>query len=613
MKKYLLTEETLGYVTAESPTNTDARHLVAGSRNVLVDRQRKVRTRNGHSRLGAASVAQDPIRNAYVWNNSSGIQLMLRGYSSKLALYVDSVEGTSVATWYDMATGFGTTAIPRFTTWYSSSLALDLLLFVWGDDNIYQWNGAMCVVSSTTGTTITKTGTNTFAQARFYTGGNKTLVNLRTGTEYTYTGGETSTTLTGIADTTGINAGDVLVQKVVTNADAPAAGRNNHTIFAIDNQIAVGSNDDNIVYLSKNTSFTDFTYSSPRVPGEGALFTLDAPTVGFASMPVTGELIIFSGRDSLYTVVPQEITVGTTLAETMNVKKFQVGSGQGAKTQESIVNTGTSILYLSNEPAVREIVSADSIQGGKYGSTLSNPIKPDFDAETWDNACAHWHKNAYHLSAPSNNRMYILEFTEDADGRVRRFWQAPQTGSVRAFSTYNSLLYGHSAAVTETYELYDPDIISDVSSSDEKIPILCVAKFAYTNHGNRATEKSFDEYFVEGEITPATQLLATLYYNFGGSTQAIERTIDGSDFNILEETLLNVSLAQQPIGQQPLGGSVEAPDDAAKFRAILEIAREDYFELQAVFQTNDVDKFWSIIARGPNAKLSPRQPNRIKS
>ena len=71
-------------------------------------------------------------------------------------------------------------------------------------------------------------------------------------------------------------------------------------------------------------------------------------------------------------------------------------------------------------------------------------------------------------------------------------------------------------------------------------------------------------------------------------------------------------MAQQPPGSQPLGGNIIAPDGTLKFRAILEIAKEDFFEIQAVFSTDDIDKYWAILAHGSNARISTRQPNNKK-
>lgn len=609
MRKFALTEECLGYVTAEDKTNTDPRHLVAGSRNVLIDKNRKVRTRNGFSRLGVANESLTPIRQAVTWQTSSDSERPMRVYDDELEVYFDEIDGTEIAAWKRVANALSTTAIPRFAPWFNDGENLDELLFVLGDDNLYRWNGAACVVSSVAATAITKTGTDTFGQARFYAVGNKTLVNIRTGTEYTYTGGESTTTLTGIADTTGIIAGDILIQKIITNTDQPEASRNNHTLYVFENQVFVGSDDDQKIYISQNDTPTDYTYSSPRVAGEGGLLTLDGPSKGFGTL---GDLIIiFAGRNSIFRAEYQEIAVGSTLAETLKVKKLQTGVDQGAQSPELIVQINDALAYLSYEPALRYIQTPGEF-GGINPKTLSNPVKPDFDAETWTNGMMVWYKNALYLSAPTNNREYILEFSEDADGKLRRFWQPPQTLPVRAQSIISNGLYGHSNAVPETYKLFDTDVISDVNSSDEKIPIDARAVYAYRSYGNRANLKTYDEYFVEGEITPATSATLQLLYDYGGTTQIIEKIIDGSDQDLIQETILNTSLAQQPFGAQPLGGSMEAPPDTAKFRVVFEFPKEDFYEIQPIFYTNDTDKYWSVLSHGPNTQVSARKDSLIR-
>lgn len=610
MKKYSLTEEALGYATAEDQTNTDQRNLVAGSQNVLINRQRKVVSRNGYSRLGSANTTLAPCRSSVTWNTSTGTELLLRVYDDELEVYLGTVDGVVVNAWTRVMNGLSTTEIPRFTTFYDAdNEGIDLLLFVQGNANIYRFGGCITTIASTTSNTITKNGTETWAEARVFSAGNKTL--LINGTEYTYTGGEGTTTLTGVSpDPTGEADNSVVIQKVVTHSDKPAASRNNHTIGTFQNHVLVGSNDDELVYASKNNNMLDYTYSSPRVPGDGFLLTLDEPSVGFSTLQE--RLIVFAGKNSIYQGTFSEITVGSTLSETIDIKKYQAGQLQGAQSQETIVPIGNSVLYLSHEPAVRELTSPEQISGGSDPRTLSNPIRPDFDAEDWTNAQAAWFKNAYYLTAPVNSRVYILEFKEDADNTLRRYWQPPQTLPVRTLSPYAGKLYGHSNAVPETYYLFDPDTYSDVNSSDEKLAITAIAKYAYRNFGDRANLKNFDEYFIEGEISPSTTLETTINYDFGGATATVYDEIKGNNFEIVEETLNNASLAQQPLGQQPLGGAIVGPSNTAKFRAIIEIAKEDFFEIQAVFKTDDIDKYFSIIAHGPNAQKSTRQPNNKK-
>jgi hypothetical protein len=613
MRDFSLVTEVLEYQTSPDPTSTDPRYLIAGSQNVLIDYQRKVKIRGGLSRLGAANAALTPIRNAWTWNNSTGGELPQRFYNDTLEVYLGTVDTTVINAWTKVAGGWSTTATLRAALWWDTGENIDLQIMIIGDANLYEWNGAVAVVSSITGTTITKAGTTTYGQNRFYTTRNKTVVCVRTGTEYTYTGGESTTTLTGIADTTGLVAGDILVQKLVTTSNKPAASHTNDTILVFENQLVIGSTADNEVWLSKNTSYSDFSYSAPRIAGEGGLLTLDGPSTGLGIL--AKNLVAFAGRSSIFRANYQQVAVSTTLAETLDVKKLDTGINQGSQNPDCVLSIANSLVYLSYEPALRIIDNPDSING-LNPRTLSNPIKPDFDAENWTNAKSIWAKSAISLVSYTSSKLYILQFIEDADGKVRRYWQAPQIMPIGALAIISNALYGHSNGVPETYLLFDG--YSDINSSDEKIPINAIAKLSYRSFEggggkNRALLKNFDEYYTEGEITPSTNdLLEDILYEYGGSLQTVERVIDGTDEDILQELVANVSLGQTSLGSNSLGGSTSVPADARKFQVIFEIAREDFTKIGVVFSTNEVDRYWAILAHGPNIVLSRRKNIPIK-
>lgn len=608
MEKYELVEKTIEYNTSYDPTSAPDGTLVAGSKNVMIDgRNGKVRARPGYTRLGAPSDDLDPILAAYTWHTSMGQERPVRFYNDAIEVYLKDVDGVDVSAWTPIINGgFNTKA--RCATWYDATEAIDLLLIVAGNTDIFEWGGGVASVASVdSGTLITKNGDDTWAQAHFYTTRDKVMVCVRTGTEYTYTTGFDGTQLT-VSDSTDLQAGDILIQKLVQHADVVASDRINHTIFVHENQVWLGSELDNQVYIFKNTSLTDFGFSAPRLSGEGGLLTLDNPVQGFAA--IGKKPVVFAGRSSIYTADFTQITVGSDLAETIAVRKLDTGVDQGAQNQETIVAIGDGVMYLTFEPAIRFLGNPDELTGINP-TTLSNPIKADFDAENWGDACAIWYKNAYILSAPANSHVYILETIQDAQGRPRRFWHPPQILPAHPFSIIDDALHFHSNVVPETYKAFDG--LSDTSSSDEKLPINAKACFNYRNFGDAALLKNFDEYFVEGEISPSTvDLTCRLDYDFGGHTQELEETINGSDQDILEATLSNSSLGQQPLGTQPLAASLFIPDDAAKFRVIFEIAKEDFHEMQTTFETNDVDRYWAILRHGPNAKLSARRDTTIK-
>lgn len=616
MKNYHLSEETLGYQTSSDPSNTSTKLLVAGSKNVLIDYQKKVTKRSGYTRLGAANTALTPIRNAFTWSTSTASDLPQRFYDDELEVYLGTIDTFVINAWTRVKDSWSTTKKLRAATIFDTTEKIDLQIMVQGDANLYEWNGAVAVVDSVTGTTVTKKGTTTFGQNRFYTTRNLTFICVRTGTEYTYTAGVGTTTLTGITDTTGLQANDILVQKIVTQSNKPASARTNDVIYAFQNQIVLGSYSDEYTYISKDTNYADYAFSAPRIFGEGALLTLDSPTRAISSLGK--RLIVFAGLSFAYKMEYEQITVSTTLVETLKIKRLDIGINQGALNQECIVPIGDSLAYLSNEVALRIINNPEDLMGIDP-KTFSNPIKPDFDAEDWTDAFGYWYKNILIFNSTVNSRMYMLNFLEDADGKLLRFWNPPQVLPAGPMSVINSgsgpLLHIHSNAVPETYLAFDGQSDGQYANMDvnDKLPIQAIAKFAYEDYDDPARLKNFDEYYIEGEITSnTTALLLDLNYDFEGSTQQLEKTIDGSDEDILEGLVGANSLAQQSLTLNPLGGLLNPPSTARKFRVVFEIAKEDFHEIQDTYSTNDVDVYWAILRRGSNASLSARRDNSIR-
>lgn len=613
MKKFQLQTGILSYMTSPDETTIPGAYLVSGSKNVLINRQRKFGNRAGYSRLGAANTALTPVLNSYDWLNNTGGELPIRFDDDELEVYLETVDTTAINAWTRVKNSItiGTGNTIRFAKWWDTGENLDLVLYVIGDSTLNEWGGGVAVVDSVTGTTITKKGTNTWAQNRFYTTRNKTLVNVTNGNEYTYTGGETTLTLTGIADTTGISAGDILVQKVVVQSNKPASGYNNDTIYVFQNHLLVGSDDNNDTYMSQNDDYDDFTFSSPRVSGEGELFSLDNPCKAFGAL--SGKLVMFAGRHDRYVATFTEITVSSTLAESISLEKFS-GTNQSAQSQDVVSEIGNALAFLSFEPALYILDSADALKDPKPHQ-VSNPIKPDFDGETWTNAHLKWGNSRLHLSSPTNSKLYILEYMEDEQGKLIRFWQPPQVFPIRSIMERDGDMHFHSNVVPETYKMFDQlsDGYYDGIPTADKLPIQAIAKRAYFNGDRRANLKNFDEYYIEGEISRnTTDLTHTLNYEFGGAFQQIQNTIDGSDTDLLFESVEDVSLGQQNLGQIPLGGAINQVSNTAKFRVIFEIAKDDFYELQEIFETNEVDRAWTILSSGPNAVVSARQDSIIK-
>ncbi|GAH38854.1 unnamed protein product, partial [marine sediment metagenome] len=104
--------------------------------------EEKVKTRGGYTRLGAANSSLTPVRSAKTWDNSTGGELPMRMYDDELEVYIGTVDAVTKNAWYRVKASLSTTEIIRFATWWNDAEALDVLLFIQGDDNVYEWSGA---------------------------------------------------------------------------------------------------------------------------------------------------------------------------------------------------------------------------------------------------------------------------------------------------------------------------------------------------------------------------------------------------------------------------------------------------------------------------------------
>lgn len=592
MEKFKLTTEHKGYINKADVTNTDPRFLIPGSQNIIINDGERVGKRQGYTLLGQADSSNFAIESSYDWITSTNVERNLRAYDGNLQVYY-------AGTWQNLATGLSSIAF-NFAEWWSSSEVKDLLLFVDGTPNIYMWSGGITTFASATSNTITKQGTTTWAEDRFLIGGTRQVV--IGGITYTYTGGEGTTTLTGVTpDPTagGHSVGDVVFQAIRTTANSSTTGLpsafKNSLIRVLDNYVYIGDKTRRDIYISKSTSYTDFSFTTPvRLPGEGALLTLDSSPVGFvvedSAMYITGS------KDDWYQT--KIATSADLTKETLTIQKLKSGPGQGAFSQSSIGNIKNSVIYFSNERTVDTIGRVENIETPQ-SRPLSDPIKSELLAyDVTVPPVIKYYKSKTYIGFPSEGKVIVYDHT-------RRFWLPPWTMPVRAFAIIDGDLCIHSALTPETYKLFD-------GITDNGNPIQAVAAYAYRNFGRPDEEKSFDEYYIEGYISSGTRLNCILKYDFGGSTSIKEAVIDGSDTDILFSSSADGSLGKWPIGNQPLGSITDSPSDLPKFRAVYQTDKIDHYELAVVFETNDDTSEWEILRHGPNVALSTSINTQVK-
>lgn len=485
--------------------------------------------------------------------------------------------------------------------------------------------GATVQINSVAQYSITISGTSTVGQLGFYnTAANapkfRLLIN---GTVYTYTASNANGGFTFIGinvDPTaqGFTVGDAIIQPPVSGASAGAnasflgAGFNIDLISTLNNQVWYGSLTNNSVYTSHTDDYTTVAFSSPRLPGEGMVATLDAPPVGFkpqSNSPVdaTSSMYVAAGESQWYSI---SFALSADLTnESVSIERLKTTPLQGAQSQELIADFKNTIAFISHEPILNEFGITANYFAEPQMDNISDPIKYDMDAYDFsDGQVFYWN--------------YYLFFTLPAEGILRMFnvqkkyWEAPQIIPISRFYLVEGQIYGHSSMTDESYQLF-------TGYNDNGNPINAVAAFPYVAMVPEVGEvddlKAFDRIYTEGYIAGNTILTLTKNYDFGGFSGTYSVNISGQPAfggkpnPIIFNKVTDGSLGQNSLGSQPIGSilNLGTAPVIPKFRVINTMPKHDYFESQTVYSSNDVDQQWTLLRFGELAQHSINLPSFI--
>ena len=594
-KKYQIIEKFNGYRTKTDSTKLPAGYLVSGSQNVLSTDGENIKQREGYTLFGQASVSGKPIESSFDWQPNTGLERNLRSHDDELELY-----DTISEEWKRIKNSW-TSVDFQYAVWWDADENKDYLLFVNGDSNIYAWNGLSTQIGATTSNSITLLDTtSTWAENRVNIGGGTVTYDKKitvNGTVYTYTGGETTNTLTGVTpDPSGEASGSLAIGTVTTFANKPGSDATvypNDLIVVLKNQAWIGSTINNLVYVSKNTDFSSFSFTANRLPGEGAELNLDASPTGFVVQEE--DVYISAGTNQWYQ--SQFVLSDDNAKEALFIKRLKTGEQQSAYSQNAITKTKNDIVFMSKEPTFDSLGRVENVTTPETNS-ISDSIKPDFTNANLLNINVKFFRNNIYIALPSESKVYIYNIE-------KAFWETPQTLPIRSFSIIGGELYGHSSNVDETYKMFD-------GYNDNGNPIKAVAKFSYQDFGDRVNLKVFDEFYSEGRIKSNTILTLKINYEFDGFETIKSYPIKGNDSAILFGKSIDNSLGKSSLGKEPIGSTTDATTELTKFRQINTIKKTDFHEMQVIYESDQIDGRWEILAFGENITGSTSMPNKIK-
>ena len=607
-----------GYRNKEDVSTLPPNVLVVGSQNVLTNAADRVAARQGYVLDGPAANPANlyKIDSAYDFISQSNNIQNLRKWNTNLEVrYSNPV--TKAISWVSLLSTLGATKGVNFTSFWDANTELKKqCLFVNGDNNIYEWSGGVGSVASVTSNTIVLSGSLTTDQLGFYSNaGNSAKFKLLIGgVIYTYTGvsGQTFTGVTPdpTAASPAIAAGDPVVQLPASTAGSsitsgPGASYNFDLIATLGNQIWYASNTSSNIYVSKTNNYKDCSFSSVRLAGEGALLVSDSFPNAFK--PQGLQMYISAGTDEWWvsTRSKQNISVNNVAVATelLYISRLNTANNQAAQSQAAVGHFKNSIMYVSKEPIFNTLGLVKNIYADPQITNISDAIKYDMDAYDFTDCSVFYFNYFIYISVPKESIVRIFNVQ-------KKYWEAPQLLPISRFYVVDGELYGHSYLVPESYKLF-------TGYNDNGNPINCIAAFAYDNMSGgkhqalRPVKKNFNQYYTEGYITSNTKLTLTINYDFGGFTSQQSNVISGTDKKIIFNSVGDGSLGKQPLGEYPIGSIFNAPSNIPKFRKLTTMVRQNYYEYQPVFSSNDVDQQWEVLALGPAQSMASELPVEI--
>lgn len=614
---FKIIEDFLGYNSSIDPTKTTQADgvLVRGSQNVYKKLSGTIAVRPGLKTRGSLDATSAGTKSSWEWNTWDGRVLPLRINNNKLQVESDIVtSGTYV--WYTLLSGLASSFDRAvFDSYWVNSVKQDILLFVGGTSTQYRWTGAMAKFVSATPVVITLD--RDAATAGFTNGSSSVIIN---GTTYTYTG-ISGSTLTGVGTDASLEPVDsVVIESVATSANTPASGFNTDFIKVINNQVYCGSYSSRAIYISKNTSYTDFTQSTPRVTGDGELVILDNNAKGISQKD--GNAFIGAGTSDWYRISFTQITVGAVLSEQTKREKLPTSINSAPLAHEFIDTVGNEIICLTQDHQVRKIGQFTNQFTTKYPS-LSLAMKTEFEEEDFTGGHLKNVGDFIYITAPVNGRDYMHETRESVNelGQIvtEKFWHAPQIRNISRIAVINGVVYGHSNANPQIYRIWDTGQWYDDSPDGEQIPYSAVMLLKYITANRRQGKMNFDKLFTEGYSVPGAELYYGIYFDYQGSTALLSDSINTTEFPFQEGGIFTgqipPSLGDASLGDNPLGdGLSTAFNDQAlvpKFKQTNGVPQTDCFEYAIMIYSQSANARWEILAVGTNHKMSSALPVEI--
>ena len=352
--------------------NRDSESLLRGSmvvgQNIFFNGDFLPAIRSGSEILGTEAADSNEILRAWVYETRDGDVFELKQDASGTIWFW--FHGTSTD-WATLLTGLTADLACDFASIGISANATSHVYFNNGTDDFYRFSGANALVASATASAITKSGTSTWTAEGFYSTGTRDV--RIGGVSYAYTGGEGTTTLTGVTpDASALAAGALAVQapQVVSGLSA----RLSNVLMAHDGRLHTRLDTKRAIWeYSKLDNPEDFTTGSADSDGGAKEIEFGGPITAFGKL---NRVAIAFKKRLIKTLTFQQFgsRLDSPYYQTL-VSADDRSSSLGAVNNKAVCATPYGLAFVTPDKRLILLTGITSNNEPQY-LVLSDPIQP---------------------------------------------------------------------------------------------------------------------------------------------------------------------------------------------------------------------------------------------
>lgn len=581
---------------------------VVGSKNFALDDDGKWFTRPGSEYLGSLSSLIGNVTSAGRLRRRDGVEIPLIANGQYLRYF-----HPTTLDWVVLQSNFTSGQVFGFASVDRSTDTANSIVVSNGVNNYGLWLGAVAVFQSLVATTLTIQGSTNVADLGFTTTGNISVG----GYEYSYTG-ISGLTFTGVTLTVtpspalpAPTAGDGLAQLPVQYAGAPKGNvvlaTANARVLVANVKPTTGMVGGGQVDGSKTLDPTDFTFSTPRAPSDGFIQNVvegGGTITGLAEFEQ--DYYVFKAATIQKLTFSQD---GNDIIQQTPLSSYdeRTSSDIGSVSALAVFRMGNTICFVTPTNLITTIQRIEQMDYPQH-TAISDPIKLTVDAAVFDSqTCGITWKDRAFVSCKTNSSSTMNDQILVYNQRYQ-VWETPMKGlNISAFFVYNGKLYGCLATAPDVVQIWTgtTDFVQPTASD---IPINCELDLARQNYGSKVDRKSFQRFYVEGEMNQTGSATFSVQFDESGETRS--GTLQGTESGFFFTPSVVGGFGTEPFGVDTFGPSGDGVSDSpVRFRMILTTTERPFYNFQFKVTTSS---YFKLVAFGPEATMTEfEQPGSI--